>query len=58
MALPIWGMYMKKVYGDKELDVSKGEFPKPEELTIETDCENYGKNQIEEGDTIPDELDF
>lgn len=58
MALPIWGMYMKKVYADKELDVSKGEFPKPEELTIETDCENYGKNQIEEGDTIPDELDF
>lgn len=58
MALPIWGMYMKKVYEDNELDVSKGEFPKPEELTIETDCENYGKNRIEEGDTIPDELDF
>ena len=58
MALPIWGMYMKKVYADKQLDVSKGEFPKPENLSIETNCENYGKNQLEEGDSIPDELDF
>ncbi|MEG9327407.1 transglycosylase domain-containing protein [Salinimicrobium catena] len=58
MALPIWGMYMKKVYADKELEVSKGEFPKPENLSIETNCENYGKNQVEEGDSLPDELDF
>ncbi len=58
MALPIWGMYMKKVYEDKQLDVSKGEFPKPENLSIETNCDNYGKNNIEEGDSLPDELDF
>ena len=58
MALPIWGIYMKKVYADKELDVSTGEFPKPENLSIEINCENYGKDQIEEGDSIPDELDF
>lgn len=58
MALPIWGMYMKKVYADKELDVSKEEFPKPENLSIEINCDNYGKNKVEEGDSIPDELDF
>src|SRR5690606_8992647 len=26
MALPIWGLYMKKCYADKNLDVSTGEF--------------------------------
>ena len=28
-ALPIWGLYMQKVYADKSLNVSKGDFPKP-----------------------------
>ena len=28
-ALPIWAIYMKKVYADKSLGVSKGDFPKP-----------------------------
>jgi penicillin-binding protein 1A len=28
-ALPIWAIYMKKVYADKSLNVSKGDFPKP-----------------------------
>ena len=28
-ALPIWAIYMKKVYADKNLGVSKGDFPKP-----------------------------
>ncbi len=28
-ALPIWAIYMKKVYADKNLNVSKGDFPKP-----------------------------
>ena len=58
MALPIWAIYMKKVYEDKDLDISKEEFPKPENLTIETDCENYRKNGESEIDSLPDELDF
>lgn len=28
-ALPIWAMYMKKVYNDSDLNISKGDFPKP-----------------------------
>ena len=38
MALPIWGLYMKQNYANPELGVSDGEFPAPEEMTINTDC--------------------
>lgn len=57
MALPIWGMYMKKCYEDKDLDVSTGDFPKPENLTIETDCEKWIENRPT-SESIPDEFDF
>ncbi len=57
MALPIWGIYMKKVYADDELEVSSGAFPRPENLSIEIDCSRYnGKNSDHQ--YIPDELDF
>lgn len=45
MALPIWGLYMKDVYDDEELEVSKEDFERPENLSIEVDCSGY-----EEGD--------
>ena len=38
MALPIWGLFMKKCYADKDLDVSKEEFEKPSELSIRVNC--------------------
>lgn len=38
MALPIWGLYYKKLYADPTLNVSKGAFERPEVLTIEIDC--------------------
>jgi penicillin-binding protein 1A len=38
MALPIWALYHQKCYADPSLDVSKEEFEKPENLTIELDC--------------------
>lgn len=57
MALPIWGIYMKKVYADKELEVSQGDFPRPENLSIETNCNLYNqRNSRDQG--IPDELEF
>ncbi len=57
MALPIWGIYMKKIYADKDLDVSAGDFPRPDDLSIETDCANYRKKG-KKAQAIPDELDF
>jgi penicillin-binding protein 1A len=47
MALPIWGIYYKKLYADSTLNVSKGAFERPEVLTIETDCR---KVNIDEND--------
>ena len=57
MALPIWGMYMKDVYSEKDLGVSSGAFPRPENLSIEINCNEYGKSKSD-AQTIPDELDF
>jgi penicillin-binding protein 1A len=45
MALPIWGSYMKRVYADETLEVSEEPFKKPENLSIETDCDEYQKSQ-------------
>ncbi len=45
MALPIWAIFMRKCYEDKELQISKEPFEKPEELTIEVDCEKFKKMQ-------------
>lgn len=39
MALPIWGLYMKKCYEDASLNVSKEEFEAPENLSIKVNCE-------------------
>jgi len=42
MALPVWAIYMKKVYADKKLHISQGDFEKPTTpLKVETDCDKY-----------------
>ena len=42
MALPIWAIYMKKIYADKKLHISQGDFEKPSgDLKVETDCDKY-----------------
>ncbi|WP_299244746.1 transglycosylase domain-containing protein [uncultured Aquimarina sp.] len=53
MALPIWALYMKKCYEDDNLNISKSEFRKPENLSIELDCESYEKRN-----KVDDELGF
>ena len=48
MALPIWALYMKKVYADSTLYYSMGDFEPPlEDLSVEIDCEAYEKNHKE-----------
>jgi penicillin-binding protein 1A len=37
-ALPIWGIFMKKCYGDKALNISTEEFERPKNLKIRVDC--------------------
>lgn len=38
MALPIWGLYMKSCYADETLNISKANFERPVELSIDVDC--------------------
>ncbi|WP_295180286.1 transglycosylase domain-containing protein [uncultured Christiangramia sp.] len=57
MALPIWGMYMKDVFANPDLNVSKEAFERPENLSIAIDCASYNSNSSND-DSVPDELDF
>ncbi|SNR52644.1 transglycosylase domain-containing protein [Lutibacter flavus] len=45
MALPIWALYYQKLYADSKLNISKEEFEKPEDLSIEIDCSNDEDDQ-------------
>ncbi|RRJ89652.1 PBP1A family penicillin-binding protein [Paenimyroides tangerinum] len=38
MALPIWAIYMRKCYNDKTLHVSKEDFERPANLSVNVDC--------------------
>jgi len=45
-ALPIWALYMQKVYNDNKLKVSQDPFEKPEKpISIELDCDKYYKQK-------------
>jgi penicillin-binding protein 1A len=56
MALPIWGLYMTKNYADPELGISKEDFEKPENMSIEIDCDKF-ISDIKEDKDIEDDLD-
>ncbi len=60
MALPIWGLYMKKNYADKDLGISDGEFPVPENMSINIDCDTPSEGVAKdiEKDADLDDLDF
>lgn len=46
MALPIWALYMKKVYSDPTLHISQGDFQKPlSNVDLEFDCDKYEEEQ-------------
>jgi penicillin-binding protein 1A len=51
-ALPIWGLYMKKVYADSTLGFSNTSFTPPENkaISVELDCSKY---DIENPDLVP-----
>ncbi|HNR49321.1 MAG TPA: PBP1A family penicillin-binding protein [Bacteroidia bacterium] len=51
-ALPLWAIYMKKLYADKDLNIYQGDFEKPEHpVSIETDCSKYEQNQQQKSNT-------
>lgn len=60
MALPIWGLYMKKNYANEALGISKEDFEKPANMSIETDCAKFNEGQQKDIDLEEDldDLDF
>ncbi|MCO4293505.1 transglycosylase domain-containing protein [Solitalea sp. MAHUQ-68] len=59
-ALPAWALYMKKVYADPTLKISKGDFARPDTIAIELDCTKYATEAppAEEGEEDKDRLGF
>jgi len=47
MALPIWAIYMQKVYADKQLNIYQGDFEKPRGMILNLNCDdsNNTKNK-------------
>lgn len=57
MALPIWALYMKKVYADQTLQVSRGDFERPEGISEDYfNCATFNSEGIE-GNTPVDDND-
>ncbi len=50
MALPIWALYMKAIYKDPGLTVSSGNFLRPINLKVETDCNKYNQRDSASAD--------
>jgi penicillin-binding protein 1A len=54
MSLPSWAIFMRKCYADKTLNISKNDFERPENLSINIDCSGSSQNElnkIRRGDT-------
>jgi len=58
MALPIWGIYMKKNYENKDLGISDGAFPKPSGMSIVLDCDKLMEDAKKNADPDDDDLDL
>jgi penicillin-binding protein 1A len=54
MAMPIWGLFMSKVFADPKTGLKQEKFPRPEKpLSVEIDCESYrGKNKRATEETV------
>ena len=60
MALPIWANFMKGCYAIEDLKISEEEFEKPEQLSIETECDKTlsDEEEMPAQELIIPEIDF
>ena len=58
MALPIWALYMQKIYDDPSINIPKKDFKKPDSpLSVEIDCEKWEQmNQQQDNGIDEDEF--
>jgi penicillin-binding protein 1A len=53
MAMPIWGLFMQKVFKDKSLDIKQEKFAKPKKpLSVEIDCKKYKTLNLQNSDSL------
>ncbi|MCD9584170.1 penicillin-binding protein 1A [Tenacibaculum maritimum] len=62
MSLPSWALFMQKCYADKSLNISKDDFEKPSNLSINIDCSgeepSEGDGKTREENKQDEEIDF
>ncbi|WP_407266609.1 penicillin-binding protein 1A [Tenacibaculum maritimum] len=62
MSLPSWALFMQKCYADKSLNISKDDFEKPSNLSINIDCSgeepSEGDRKTGEENKQDEEIDF
>ncbi|MEZ5083163.1 MAG: transglycosylase domain-containing protein [Bacteroidales bacterium] len=57
MALPIWAIYMQKIYADSTINLSMEDFEPPlEPISVEIDCKKFESEQ--KTNSVTDEDDF
>ncbi len=57
MALPIWALYMQRVYADSVLNISKGDFEAPPNFHVEFDCDKVQEQEGVNVDMTEGEID-
>ena len=56
MALPIFGLFMQKVYADKKINLSQQPFEKPADYNIITSCPMTDPNNEERKEYLKDDF--
>ncbi len=57
MALPIWGLYMKANYENKNLGISDEEFQKPDDMSINLDCDKKVEDDEPKDTDVEEDLE-
>ncbi len=62
MSLPTWALFMNKCYADKTLNISKEDFEKPADLSIQINCDEVkkkeGESENDKNNEEDDDTDF
>ncbi len=59
MALPIWALYMNRIYADNKLNLSKSDFERPTApLSVETNCAKFEEAQKKQNKNPYETNDF